>query len=48
MNRIEELVLEDANQVLAIDRRMKKIDEEMKVIKNKINELEKEYGEING
>lgn len=48
MNRIEELVLEDANQVLAIDRRMKKIDEEMKVIKNKINELEKEYGEMNG
>ena len=48
MNRIEELVLEDANQVLAIDRRMKKIDEEMKIIKNKIKELEKEYGEMNG
>jgi uncharacterized membrane protein (DUF106 family) len=48
MNRIEELVIEDANQVLAIDRRMKKIDEEMKVIQDKIKELEKEDGEMNG
>ncbi len=40
MTKIEERLLEDANQVLAIDRRMKQIDEEIAVLKTKISELE--------